>query len=47
LAFLTSVAGSFNFAEEYHQQYLAKYPGGYWGPGRMGIAYPNGRCEGV
>lgn len=30
----------FYFAEEYHQQYLAKNPGGYCGLGGLGIAYP-------
>jgi peptide-methionine (S)-S-oxide reductase len=31
-------AGEFYFAEEYHQQYLAKNPGGYCGIGGTGIA---------
>jgi peptide-methionine (S)-S-oxide reductase len=28
------------YAEDYHQQYLAKNPGGYCGLGGCGIAYP-------
>ncbi|MCL4421805.1 MAG: peptide-methionine (S)-S-oxide reductase MsrA [Actinobacteria bacterium] len=31
-------AGEFYYAEEYHQQYLAKNPGGYCGLGGTGIA---------
>ena len=31
-------AGVFYFAEEYHQQYLAKNPGGYCGLGGTGVA---------
>ena len=30
----------FYFAEDYHQQYLAKNPGGYCGLGGLGIPYP-------
>lgn len=30
----------FYYAEEYHQQYLAKNPGGYCGLGGIGVAYP-------
>ena len=30
----------FYFAEDYHQQYLAKNPGGYCGLGGLGIGYP-------
>jgi peptide-methionine (S)-S-oxide reductase len=30
----------FYFAEEYHQQYLAKKPGGYCGLGGTGVCYP-------
>jgi len=30
----------FYYAEEYHQQYLAKNPGGYCGLGGLGIGYP-------
>ncbi len=33
-------AGPFYYAEEYHQQYLAKNPGGYCGLGGLGCAYP-------
>jgi len=31
-------AGAFYFAEKYHQQYLAKNPGGYCGLGGTGVA---------
>ena len=31
-------AGEFYYAEEYHQQYLAKNPGGYCGLGGTGVA---------
>ncbi|MGH7882322.1 MAG: peptide-methionine (S)-S-oxide reductase, partial [Candidatus Dormibacteraceae bacterium] len=37
-----AVAGEFYFAEEYHQQYLAKNPGGYCGLGGVGVSYPEG-----
>jgi peptide-methionine (S)-S-oxide reductase len=33
-------AGPFYFAEEYHQQYLAKNPDGYCGIGGTGVACP-------
>lgn len=33
-------AGPFYFAEEYHQQYLAKNPGGYCGLGGTGVTCP-------
>jgi peptide-methionine (S)-S-oxide reductase len=33
-------APEFYYAEEYHQQYLAKNPAGYCGLGGTGIAYP-------
>ncbi|MGF1700708.1 peptide-methionine (S)-S-oxide reductase MsrA [Photobacterium makurazakiensis] len=33
-------AGTFYFAEDYHQQYLAKNPGGYCGLGGTGICMP-------
>lgn len=33
-------AGEFYYAEEYHQQYLAKNPSGYCGLGGTGVAYP-------
>ncbi len=32
-------APTFYFAEEYHQQYLAKNPGGYCGLGGTGVCY--------
>ncbi|KAB2965694.1 MAG: peptide-methionine (S)-S-oxide reductase MsrA, partial [Thermoanaerobaculia bacterium] len=32
----------FYFAEDYHQQYLAKNPGGYCGLGGTGVACPIG-----
>ncbi|MFP4519903.1 MAG: peptide-methionine (S)-S-oxide reductase MsrA [Oceanicaulis sp.] len=35
-------AGPFYFAEGYHQQYLAKNPGGYCGVGGTGVACPIG-----
>lgn len=35
-------AGEFYFAEEYHQQYLAKNPGGYCGHGGTGVSCPIG-----
>jgi peptide-methionine (S)-S-oxide reductase len=35
-------APEFYFAEEYHQQYLAKNPGGYCGLGGTGVACPTG-----
>jgi peptide-methionine (S)-S-oxide reductase len=35
-------AGPFYYAEDYHQQYLAKNPGGYCGLGGTGIACPIG-----
>ena len=33
-------APTFYYAEDYHQQYLAKNPGGYCGIGGIGVAYP-------
>ncbi|MBI4574332.1 MAG: peptide-methionine (S)-S-oxide reductase [candidate division NC10 bacterium] len=33
-------APEFYFAEEYHQQYLAKNPGGYCGLGGTGVRCP-------
>ena len=35
-------AGDFFYAEEYHQQYLAKNPGGYCGLGGTGVTCPAG-----
>ena len=35
-------AGEFFYAEDYHQQYLAKNPGGYCGLGSTGISCPTG-----
>ena len=35
-------AGSFYYAEDYHQQYLAKNPGGYCGLGGTGVSCPIG-----
>ena len=35
-------AGPFYFAEAYHQQYLAKNPGGLLRPGRSGVSCPIG-----
>ena len=35
-------AGPFYFAEAYHQQYLAKNPGGYCGVGGTGVSCPIG-----
>jgi len=34
-------APAFYYAEDYHQQYLAKNPGGYCGLGGTGVAYSN------
>jgi peptide-methionine (S)-S-oxide reductase len=33
-------APPFYYAEDYHQQYLAKHPGGYCGLGGTGVRYP-------
>ncbi len=43
-AITTEIAGRgpFYFAEDYHQQYLAKNPGGYCGLGGTGVACPVG-----
>ena len=35
-------AGEFFYAEDYHQQYLAKNPNGYCGLGGTGVACPSG-----
>jgi len=37
-----ATAGSFYYAEDYHQQYLAKNPGGYCGLGGTGVSCPTG-----
>ncbi|HEY9216878.1 MAG TPA: peptide-methionine (S)-S-oxide reductase MsrA [Phenylobacterium sp.] len=37
-----AAAGPFFFAEDYHQQYLAKNPGGYCGVGGTGVSCPIG-----
>ncbi|MFO1129016.1 MAG: peptide-methionine (S)-S-oxide reductase MsrA [Rhodospirillales bacterium] len=38
-------APPFYFAEDYHQQYLAKNPGGYCGLGGTGVACPTGVAD--
>ena len=38
-------AGPFYFAEAYHQQYLAKVPGGYCGLGGTGVSCPLPRAK--
>jgi peptide-methionine (S)-S-oxide reductase len=40
----TEIAGepAFYYAEDYHQQYLAKNPGGYCGLGGTGVSCPTG-----
>ncbi|MEM9494316.1 MAG: peptide-methionine (S)-S-oxide reductase, partial [Myxococcota bacterium] len=35
-------APEFYFAEDYHQQYLAKNPAGYCGVGGVGVSCPIG-----
>ena len=35
-------AAEFYFAEDYHQQYLAKNPAGYCGLGGTGVSCPTG-----
>ena len=35
-------AGAFYYAEDYHQQYLAKNPNGYCGLGGTGVSCPIG-----
>jgi peptide-methionine (S)-S-oxide reductase len=37
-----SEAGTFYYAEDYHQQYLDKNPNGYCGLGGTGVACPVG-----
>jgi peptide-methionine (S)-S-oxide reductase len=39
-------AGTFYYAEPYHQQYLAKNPGGYCGLGGTGVSCPIGLAAG-
>ena len=39
-------AGPFFYAEDYHQQYLARNPGGYCGMGGTGVACPAGLAVG-
>jgi peptide-methionine (S)-S-oxide reductase len=39
-------AGPFYYAEDYHQQYLAKNPGGYCGLGGTGVSCPVGLAAG-
>ncbi len=39
-------AGPFYYAEDYHQQYLAKNPGGYCGIGGTGVSCPTGLATG-
>jgi peptide-methionine (S)-S-oxide reductase len=38
-------APEFYYAEDYHQQYLAKNPGGYCGLGGTGLSCPTGLLE--
>ena len=38
-------APEFYYAEDYHQQYLAKNPGGYCGLGGTGVACPAGLAQ--
>ncbi len=40
-------AGPFYYAEDYHQQYLAKTPGGYCGLGGTGVSCPVGAGVGA
>ena len=39
-------APPFTYAEDYHQQYLAKNPGGYCGLGGTGVSCPTGLTQG-
>jgi peptide-methionine (S)-S-oxide reductase len=41
-----AAAPEYYFAEEYHQQYLAKNPGGYCGHGGTGVSCPMGVATG-
>lgn len=38
---------TFYYAEDYHQQYLAKNPGGYCGLGGLGVACPTGLAQAI
>lgn len=40
-------APPFYYAEDYHQQYLAKNPGGYCGLGGTGVSCPTGLAVGA
>ena len=40
-----TAAPAFYYAEEYHQQYLARNPGGYCGLGGTGVSCPSGIVE--
>ncbi len=40
-------APEFYYAEEYHQQYLAKNPGGYCGLGGTGVSCPSSSAQGI
>jgi peptide-methionine (S)-S-oxide reductase len=40
-------APEFYYAEDYHQQYLAKNPGGYCGIGGTGVSCPIGFAIGT
>jgi peptide-methionine (S)-S-oxide reductase len=40
-------AGPFYYAEDYHQQYLYKNPGGYCGLGGTGVSCPVGLVSGA
>jgi len=40
-----TAAPPFYYAEEYHQQYLARNPGGYCGLGGTGVSCPSGIVE--
>jgi peptide-methionine (S)-S-oxide reductase len=40
-----AAAPEFYYAEDYHQQYLAKNPGGYCGLGGCGVAFDPGTLK--
>ena len=42
-----AAAPAFFYAEDYHQQYLAKNPGGYCGLGGTGVSCPVGVADGL